>query len=43
VSTALGLIAFAGYALAIVALAAGITWVVVRVTPGQKPGSPPRS
>jgi hypothetical protein len=37
VSTALGLLAFAGYVLAIVGVAAGVTWVVVRVTP-TKPG-----
>jgi hypothetical protein len=33
VSTALGLIAFVGYCAAVVAVAAGITWVVVRVSP----------
>jgi hypothetical protein len=42
-STALGLLAFAGYCLVIVGIAAGITWIVVRVSPGQKPGSKPSS
>jgi hypothetical protein len=37
VSTALGLLAFAGYALAVVGVAAGVTWVVVRVTPSRQP------
>jgi hypothetical protein len=36
VSTALGLIAFVGYVLAIVGVAAGVTWVVVRLTPNRK-------
>jgi hypothetical protein len=35
--TALGLIAFVVYILAIVAAAAGITWVVVRLSPAKKP------
>jgi hypothetical protein len=43
VSTALGLLAFAGYCLVIVAAAAGITWVVVRLTPSQKPNRTARS
>jgi hypothetical protein len=37
VSNALGLLEFAGYVLAIVGIAAGITWLVVRLTPGRKP------
>jgi H+/Cl- antiporter ClcA len=36
VSTVLSLLAFAAYVVAIVGLAAGITWVVVRLTPPQK-------
>jgi hypothetical protein len=43
VSTALGLIAFFGYVLAIVGVAAGVTWVVVRLTPSRKPDSPAQS
>jgi hypothetical protein len=38
-SNALGLLAFVGYVLAIVGVAAGVTWVVVRVTPTRKPQS----
>jgi hypothetical protein len=36
VSTALGLIAFVAYCTAIVGVAAGITWTVVRLTPGRQ-------
>jgi hypothetical protein len=36
VSTALSLLAFVGYVLAIVGIAAGITWLVVRLTPPDK-------
>jgi hypothetical protein len=35
--TALGLIGFIVYIVAIVGAAAGITWVVVRLSPGKKP------
>jgi hypothetical protein len=37
VSTALGLLAFVGYVIAIVAVAAAVTWIVVRLTPNRKP------
>jgi hypothetical protein len=40
VSNALGLIEFVVYVAAIVGLAAGITWVVVRLTPSRKQDSP---
>jgi len=43
VSTALGLLAFLGYVIAVVAVAAGVTWVVVRLTPAQKPERTARS
>jgi hypothetical protein len=43
VATALGLIAFVGYVLAVVGVAAAVTWVVVRVTPSRKPDGPARS
>jgi hypothetical protein len=36
VSNAFGLVLFAVYCLAIVGVAAGITWLVVRFTPSQK-------
>jgi len=37
VSNALGLIAFVGYVVAVVGVAAAVTWIVVRVTPSRKP------
>ncbi|HZC30514.1 MAG TPA: hypothetical protein VE261_03280 [Gaiellaceae bacterium] len=41
-STVLGLIAFVVFIAAVVAVAAGITWVVVRFSPAKKPdGSKP--
>jgi hypothetical protein len=44
VSTVLGLIAFVAYVVVIVGLAAGVTWVVVRLTPTKKkPGSSAQS
>ncbi len=42
-TTALGLLAFVGYILAVVAVAAGVTWVVVRLTPTKKPDAAPKS
>jgi hypothetical protein len=36
VSNALGLLAFVGYVVAIVGVAAGVTWAVVRLTPSRK-------
>ena len=36
-SNALGLLAFVGYVIAIVGFAAGMTWLVVRLTPSRKP------
>jgi hypothetical protein len=38
VSNALGLLAFIAYVLVVVGAAAGVTWVVVRLTPSRKPG-----
>jgi uncharacterized BrkB/YihY/UPF0761 family membrane protein len=37
----LGLLLFVVYIVAIVSLAAGVTWLVVRLTPPKKPASPP--
>lgn len=37
-SNVLGLIAFVAYVLVIVGVAAGVTWLVVRLTPTRKPG-----
>jgi H+/Cl- antiporter ClcA len=43
-ATVLSLLAFVAYIAVIVGLAAGITWVVVRLTPPQKkPSGPPQS
>jgi hypothetical protein len=39
VSTALGLVEFVAYVVAIVGVAAGVTWAVVRLTPSRKPDS----
>jgi hypothetical protein len=40
VSTVLSLLAFAAYVLVVVGFAAGITWVVVRLTPPEKKAKP---
>lgn len=37
-SNVLGLLAFVAYVLSVVGVAAGVTWIVVRLTPPQKPG-----
>jgi hypothetical protein len=37
VSNVLGLLAFVLYVLVIVGTAAGVTWIVVRLTPSRKP------
>ena len=37
VTTALGLLLFVVYIAAIVGTAAGVTWLVVRLTPSRKP------
>lgn len=42
-STALGLLAFVLYIAAVVGVAAGITWVVVRFSPTKKPGAAQKS
>jgi hypothetical protein len=41
--SALGLLGFVVYIAAIVALAAGITWLVVRLTPAKKPDTAPKT
>jgi hypothetical protein len=41
--SALGLVLFVVYIAAIVSLAAGITWVVVRLTPAKKPDTSPKT
>ena len=42
-STVLSLLAFAAYVLVIVGFAAGITWLVVRLTPPDKKPKPGES
>ena len=37
----LGLIGFAIFIVCVIAIAAGITWLVVRLSPGKKPGAAP--
>jgi hypothetical protein len=43
VSTVLGLIAFVVFIATVVAVAAGITWVVVRISPAKKPDTAPKT
>jgi hypothetical protein len=43
VANLLGLLAFIAYVLVIVAMAAGVTWVVVRFTPSRKPDGAAKS
>ena len=42
-TTVLGLLAFAAYVVAIVGLAAAVTWLVVKWTPPEKPSGPAKS
>lgn len=42
-SNALGLLAFVVFVLVVVGVAAGVTWVVVRLTPSRKPGGESQS
>jgi len=43
VSTVLGLIAFVVFIACVVAVAAGITWAVVRFSPKKKPDPAPKT
>jgi hypothetical protein len=43
VSNVLGLLAFALYVAVIIGTAAGVTWIVVRLTPARKPGGSAQS
>ena len=38
--TLLGLLGFVVWIVSVIALAAAVTWVVVRVSPGEKPDKP---
>jgi H+/Cl- antiporter ClcA len=42
-SNVLGLLAFAAYVVVIIGLAAGVTWLVVKWTPPEKPSGPAKS
>jgi hypothetical protein len=42
-SNAIGLVLFVLYITAIVATAAGVTWLVVRLTPAKKPDAAPKT
>jgi len=41
--TVLGLAAFVVFIAAVISVAAGVTWVVVRVSPAKKPDAAPKS
>ena len=41
--SALGLVGFVVYIAVIVAVAAGVTWLVVRLTPAKKPDTTPKT
>jgi len=41
--TVLGLAAFVVFIAAVISVAAGITWVVVRVSPAKKPDATPKA
>lgn len=42
-ATVLGLLAFVVFIAAVIGAAAGITWVVVRLSPPKKPDAAPKS
>jgi hypothetical protein len=42
-STALGLIAFVVFIVTVVGVAAGVTWLVVRLSPSKKPDAAPKT
>ena len=42
-STVLGLLAFVVFIVVVIALAAAVTWVVVRVSPSKKPDAAPKT
>jgi hypothetical protein len=41
--TALGLVAFVVFIAAVISVAAGITWLVVRLSPTKKPDATPKT
>jgi hypothetical protein len=42
-TTALGLLAFVLYIAAVIAAAAGVTWLVVKLSPAKRPDTAPKS
>jgi hypothetical protein len=40
-ATVLGLIGIFLWIIGVMALAAGVTWIVIRLTPSEKPDAPP--
>ncbi|HEY5059605.1 MAG TPA: hypothetical protein VII51_11375 [Gaiellaceae bacterium] len=42
-SIALGLIAFVAFILTVIGVAAGVTWLVVRLSPSKKPDAAPKT
>ena len=38
-STVLGLIGIALFVAGVIALAAGVTWIVIKISPGKRPAS----
>jgi len=42
-TTALGLLAFIAYIAVVIAAAAGVTWLVVRLSPKKRPDATPKS
>jgi hypothetical protein len=41
--TALGLVGFVVFIASVIGVAAGITWLVVRLAPPKKPDAPPKT
>jgi hypothetical protein len=42
-TTALGLLAFVVFITVVIAVAAGVTWLVVRLSPAKKPDTAPKT
>jgi hypothetical protein len=42
-TTALGLLAFVLYIAVVIAAAAGVTWIVVKLSPAKRPDTAPKS
>jgi hypothetical protein len=42
-ATVLGLLAFVVYIVAVIAAAAGVTWIVVKLSPAKRPDTAPKT